>query len=829
MSNDADFVIRFGPQFFMDSAGRFVDTAVVDKAIIDLGREVLPAVDPEAVRKALTSVIVSLPDLPSLATLPSFEQVVPEQVVSVLGDVCSIAGKLAKAVPYVGAVVQVVELFADLFSSPSSTGSPLLAEIRKLFDETNNLILASQMDWLGIARSTYATVVNDALAHAEFCVKLAKSTPGPDPVELDKALQLLRTRHEEAREALAGILNPTVWKSIFYASELDRVWSDKLVAETSSGSVIPVSPLPTQEARFDHRAMVPIVCALTQSYLTVLKTMQREYRSIGNQSRILSDRAAMIDVLAAKMRDENLLRTHWSANDFGFLWSDQPKTFGPDLKGFHVGAVDRCSRVGDVPPLPPSSFGWVWDMSGAKVDYGLMHFNWKPPVQPRYFAEVYGRHLWEVLNPDECADAANALSREQYGVLLASSGYLALVQLAGLLRHLATPPDTSETVEGIAYPYRREVGRRRVPVSGRKVFPLPTVTATAWRYDQSCVVDARVTTQPLTSDVLFPYRVVLRTLHARRNGTSDYADIYRTSYTEPANELQIDFNASGVVSQQVLVSSKSPKTPKRTPSTELVLQADTFDWFIPVPDLAPPSRVANDLRQTGWLTPVAHTADGSAASSSVPSNSSPLPGNWAATAFLAADKAAASFGLTSSGEMVRAPSLSPEPVGERRNVRREQVRLTYSLVWDGIDLNVIVEGNPADRNFDLFLVLEEKILSGTGKHVLHTPFLLPVTNQLTFVPQSFFRAEQDAIEQARRFWQDFNRHYSRSEEPNPLDPIQRLGWRDMQSAEGLIRTAHVARSHRPDLVAAFAESYRFKTQPKARSSPPVGRAARSRR
>jgi hypothetical protein len=139
-----------------------------------------------------------------------------------------------------------------------------------------------------------------------------------------------------------------------------------------------------------------------------------------------------------------------------------------------------------------------------------------------------------------------------------------------------------------------------------------------------------------------------------------------------------------------------------------------------------------------------------------------------------------------------------------------EVEVTYTLIWNGIDLSVRVESKPGDRNYDLFLVVEEKLVA--HDQWLHTPFLLPVTGQLTFVPEQFFRDEAELIDKANEFWSDFNDDYAESVELSPLDPIAEINWRELQTVEGLQRVAGVVRSAEPEALQAFMRKRGFDAQ-----------------
>ena len=141
-------------------------------------------------------------------------------------------------------------------------------------------------------------------------------------------------------------------------------------------------------------------------------------------------------------------------------------------------------------------------------------------------------------------------------------------------------------------------------------------------------------------------------------------------------------------------------------------------------------------------------------------------------------------------------------------MRRESIEVTYTLRWNGVDLVVEVEGDPKHRNYDLFLVVEEQV---AGNQSLHTSFLLPMTGQLTYVPESFFRAEQESIEKANSFWRDLLDHYAESEEVSPLE--SRGGDQLARPLHG--RGAGEGRRHRPGRASRRARRVHEEAPPSA--------------
>jgi hypothetical protein len=175
---------------------------------------------------------------------------------------------------------------------------------------------------------------------------------------------------------------------------------------------------------------------------------------------------------------------------------------------------------------------------------------------------------------------------------------------------------------------------------------------------------------------------------------------------------------------------------------------------------------------------------------------------------------AARFGRTSDVAFeVSVPKLSfvdgtEDWEGEHREPREEEVTIKWRLDWDADRMQIALEADPADRNYVVYVVLEEK-LQGSG-NILHTAMPVPINGQLTYVPQSFFDAERAAIRKAAATAGEFNRRYSLSTDVGPEDPI--VGWLrpgDLATPAGLAKVLGLARQHQPELLRqAMAEADR---------------------
>jgi hypothetical protein len=813
--SDADFTIRLAPGLYMDSMGRFVPGPLDGVPTHPAPGGGLP-IDPDAVKKALSGISDALPktgDPKSQQAL--LELGVPDEVIQALGKIGELAGTLAKVVPVLGAAVAVAKMLGILKSGEDA----VIAAIEKLWARVSALIEAKDAKWTTDAVfQRRETVFRGLNAVTAFEDQLQGGVLA-DPIALNTQLGVMRGIHQGVSEAATFLMSPTLWQSSLNGDQFKWVWASNLFFDPGPGdpgqSMRAFRP-PAEQERFDHRVMAPSVCTVLQTYLTFLKRLVPEYRSSREFAEFIGDMALLAEDLAEQMVNQTVARTHWVPQDFWYLYPVHPQNppggvFVPNYNGYHVGGLDlRSTRpVPTQPPVVPYGFGWIHDMTGAQVKWGAMQFNWHPPAQLEL--ENYGNNgtRFRILNPDECAKAANARSKELFATVLYSSGYFNLVHVTGLMRHLYTAPSTSETVSGVVTPHRSPLSRSQVTVTGIPVLPYSPATSPAVREPQTTFIRANINTQPRERLVKFDYKVFLRTLPANSDGTSDYRSVFRTYYqdepqprrigTAPFKRLASEYNAAGILaSSDPLVQGKTPTELVTVGPMDITLKADTFDWWIPIPEavesLPQVSHYARALREHGWLAP----REGGGASAPAPGPKP--PGKWADFSLVQAVVHDSPAGM-GTGELIHAPSLAP--VGERRMIQREDVTVRCSLTWNGIDLTVRVEGAPNDRNYDLFLVIEEKL--GTHDVWLHTHFLIPVTGQLTFVPEKFFKEEQELIDKSNKFWDDFNDHYTESQRNlSPLDPIVQVNtWRDRSTVEGLQRIAAVVRSEAPEMLAAF--------------------------
>jgi hypothetical protein len=265
------------------------------------------------------------------------------------------------------------------------------------------------------------------------------------------------------------------------------------------------------------------------------------------------------------------------------------------------------------------------------------------------------------------------------------------------------------------------------------------ITATAQREPQECMASVSIATQPLKRAVPAQYKVTLRTLRSIAADSYDppaYADYQRVGYElDPANPdfLRLAIATASLEAGAQAIVAEWTASPRGAPIHRqgvAALAADTFDWWIPVS--APFS-----IDSAAHVTLAEMHAYGQLASQIVPKPPPSPPGGAesAGSTLLAINE------ITQGGYIPQLtwPSYAQDWKGQQREMIRKTVQVEYVLDWNGAKLDISIKGDPADRSYVVYAVVEEK-LTGSG-NVLHTAVALPVNGLLTYVPQQFFDDE----------------------------------------------------------------------------------------
>jgi hypothetical protein len=310
-------------------------------------------------------------------------------------------------------------------------------------------------------------------------------------------------------------------------------------------------------------------------------------------------------------------------------------------------------------------------------------------------------------------------------------------------------------------------------VESESIILTGVISSPAERQDHQYKATSWLTTQPLGRDRKLKYRVWLRTLPehapaARSRRERFYSDYYWVNCVSDAAHpgFQTLVATTGQALSELKLVEGASVSEVRQGTDTAVLNAVTYDYWIPVRPLPAVVTSVEDarrdvsLRASGWES--TGSSDVPAATPSDPRG----PVSSVATGFSLAEMQQAP--LT---EFIGWVDGEPPSGAQRRRLEKTEIRLDYSWRWEADRLSVVLSNNrPQDRNYVVYVVVEETLVSG---QVLHTYQRVPVTGQLTFVPQAFFDQESAALSKASRFFRELAERYAISLGPvvrGPGDP-----------------------------------------------------------
>lgn len=734
-----------------------------------------------------------------------------------LGVVGKIADKVGTVFQVVGAAMAVAKMLGMFSEGPSA----LEVLVKTRFDALDRTIRALskiiQDQNLENKKNALSAIRNRV---QEF-VSQRDSGGTMTTAQIEEQFQTLKGDLSGPSVAeFIGLLDPITYFVLFDSGEYEKVWPwiSRRLFRVPAGSPPQRAEFPEVNAPiFDHRLSVVLAPLAAQTFLVLVRSLSPEFRTTGDFRSTLRNFADKLDALATSIRNTTLARTIYNEGDFGFLVSDfyviddYPGTIDPILKPdyfFTVGAMDFCNHndafFQDVekafgPPPGPSrrgSFDFRWHpparLEPGVGSSGLIHSNGTPVKQYR------------IVNPKECADAANDLSLQDYSDLLISSGYLTLVQLAAQMRHAATQPNKSETVHGDVLLQRHpQTGSIVTVVSG----PAPVlftrtgeIKAQAWRVPQKVRAFAACSTQLLPRAApLIHYRVLLRTLSSgfppRGWHEPNYNSVQSASYmADPLHDgfqrlvLSTSFNA--VLQEELLMEGSSQAEARHIERPELNFKAYTFDWWIPV---KPPHGSVSD--RTVATTTDRHVFGNAPARPSV--GLPKLSPKFTLSGSPSIDVASAASAVLGLGWEEGAQTWE----GHHREMLETTVQMHVSLDWQGSNIRVAIKNRPEDRNYIVFLVVEETFGSTESDEqppkVLHTAFPIPINGQLTYVPQSLFDEEREASKRQRAFAQKF----AVSANPKPGEPVfGTISMGELTTDAGVARLAAALRQFEPEVL-----------------------------
>lgn len=838
--SEPEFNISLGGGLYLDSNGDVHRGAFPAKPTYPLPGGGLLPITQEAFEKALTGttkalqgVVKVLPDPADPDSIKRFTDLgVPNNLINLLSTFGGVAAKFAKVIPIVGAVVVVLEEVIHIFSTKGPSELELM--MKAWFADMHTHINALEMQVkLGVITQKRVDI-SGALTHlGEYMETITKFQPSL--IEIQRARGAILGDQGMVANAVEVLLDYTTWLLSYKPDQFkNALWCAPLLHLMPVGSPSPppqpTPALPAYENRFEHGMMVPAVIHAVQNYLMLIKALVPEYRSTGAYDDEIRKFTGLLEILTNAMRAETLARTIYPvapqpsfSDRFAVSFEPYeidhwplPTVIASTCTRFPVGAFDLSvysDSFFEQQRQAAVAAGTADPWYGTAV-IGNMNTRWIPPAKLEQFDEIeFGKHVYRyrITNPDECAAAANAQSEIDYAKLLVSSGYLNLVQMTTLMRHLATEPDRSETVKGDVILMRNPEAATDVTVTSENIVFAGVIAASARREPARCRAIIPVSMQPLREDRMLPYRVVLRTFRSILSPNHwvepKYEDYYSTRYEKDPGvgrtgflRLVTETKDPRVLDEKELwpaiLPAGSPSTSPRElvqHSDEVTLTAHTFDWYVPVH-----SSMLDDDHFTETLVALRSAGWSGGKRPAIPSKTMGANTLQGSTLTFADELAIVDSFIWQNG--------TQDWEGQRRELEQANVQIKYNLHWQADRLRISLESRPQDRNYVVFLVIEE-MLSATGQ-VLHTALPVPINGQLTYVPQKFFDDEDAAIDRANRIILDVATHYAESGPVGPEDPFMghiRPG--DFYSVAGLQRLAGLAEQHQPTLLRQAVQRY----------------------
>jgi len=669
---------------------------------------------------------------------------------------------------------------------------------------------------------------------------LAIQVQGLVGADRDAAIAAIDARLPELATVLRG-LETQQWAPLWIPNDYFYMveQSSYLKVHTATGDA-DLSTILGGGRLFDHRLGVPVLLYAAAAYPALLQATQPAFRSRGTYAPVLRRLADTIDAFATRMDHESFARTVHDAASFwhselfldwqaerpptnGWLWGRSPRS-PLDRKAF-VGAVDVVHASND----------WFTDswfdgrVRGEPFGHvGTVNYSW--PDFP-----VDESTNWLALANQEAAD--------KLALLQAAAGLPQLLAAAARLRYLSTAPLVSETVVGKTAASRTLDSEQAVTVTSGPIFPLREVTASATQQRCKAQAQASLTLQRPGPGFRFHYRVGLLAFDSRIGKAwyaTDYVGrVWKPTYvkaTGDARNLRLtdDGQPNLVLWRKVLHEGSSLASGGTSGSTTSAV-ADTFDWYVPTHRfLYGFESAADHVSLIDTLSPQQQpttgrngkpkVAEGSIHLRTIPMasnhHSAQVMGNGSSpepapvTESVSSARTALDDGLSSKLASLDDPAFEG---GERRWVKTERdLTLNWQTSWQDGVLTVVVNGDPDDRSMQLWLVVEEDVYSGEtvteGANPLdgipglvtqiHTAFPLELANQVTLVPDDFFRRERQALKEGKALWNELQRKYAKSK-PAGVGPLVELRARVQQRLRERWDTAALTE----DLARGFAYVY----------------------
>jgi hypothetical protein len=551
--------MRVANGLYLDNTNHFHSVPLPNAPMYEVGGGML-SLSVQAAGQLVSGTLAILP----LAEQPGWKTFlrnkgVAEASIELFGKVADVAAMAVTLVGMAPAALKIAQLVGFLKESKSveQLAQEILTKltvvqnmVSELQGSTVKVVLETSIAKVGALRDQVGTTHGFLIHHEVAERKAMRATMLAKVDELDTEVR--------------AVLSSSRWELINQATQYNGSWgfmtnteevkltnapwwgSPRFVPRVQLAddgrSWVPAVYPPAFALRFDYRGALPLALQSIMSYITALTTAEPEFRSTMYGRPALLAFAGSVDVLMRKMR-ACILRSEYSAYHFGFAGHrddivsvDPDGIFGPAPAQLHfrqphfywqVGSIDLCahtdgyfnelalalSRANGSQPLPTTSY-----------KLGTLDFDWLPPApdpvlvpdnSPRQPVPPNPPH-WELRNAQECADAANRQSEQDYITTLQASGYFQLAQLHATLLHLGTDPEISETVSGHVRRSRRRLNTTDVQIVGISgPFCSPPETLAAGKRDEfECRSTVTLTLQQPDRVNPIPTRILLVALSA---------------------------------------------------------------------------------------------------------------------------------------------------------------------------------------------------------------------------------------------------------------------------------------------------------------------------
>ena len=835
--SDPVFITRLGQGLYLDSDGVLHQGLPPAKAAhYEMPGGPLTSKDTiDKLAKAFSAVGDAIPNKDDAAKFKKFADKMKdlggknsEELVKVLGVVGKIAGAIGTGFVILGVAVAAAKLLGLFGDGPD----PLEALITARFDALDKEISALQAQISSRDLRDQRNKLMSARAVVEnFVSQRDSGTMTPESIEV--RLQNLSTLLQLISGAeVLNMLDSSTYIGFFEKAEHTKVypWITRNLYRLPEGSSPEWVRFPnTNDPVFDSRLALPLGVQAAQTFISLVISLFPDHRTTGDFRPQLRNTANGLTELATSIKNVTLARTMFTAADFADLIDDFhvvdpfPGLTTPTLKQSYfrvIGALDLCNHT-------DAYFPDVWAPATiaqpGPTRRGGLDFRWVPPAKLIRVADALGIvhddgspvRRYKITNAQECADAANTQSAADYADLLIASGYMTLTHLASQLRHATTQPIVSDTVRGSVFVGRAAQAGAEVTVHSKPAPSYPPrpdrdrdLVAQAWRVPQTTKALVLASTQPLPRATLIRYRVFLRTLTPHNAPTvwnePDYESVqhaeYRPDPLHPGfDRLYLDTVQSAILGQELLFEGFS-STERRHVVKAVQTVAHTFDWWIPT----------KPLRHFDPFATVDEVVRGRLIDAGL--EPAPVPDGSSKPVHAGLDVDRRSDRVVEERPQIiiglEDAKDAPPWTGFHREAAQAQVQIQVDATWQDGRLRVVIDNRPEDRNYIAWMVVEETFGSiesdEQAPKVLHTAFKVPITGQLTYVPQSLFDEEGHIHVEREQFFNEFATFLT----PDPgekifgeIDPIE------LATEEGVARFVSLAKQRQPELLAAFAKRY----------------------